>query len=719
MKKKNPVPNPPDSNTQTILNQLYEHVLYLDTDMRIVWANQAACDSARVSLNQVIGRHCYKIWPDRKDACQCCPVENAMKSGIVEEGMVTGETGRTWFTKGSPIKNDDEQIIGGMGITLDTTEQVRAEYSLKETEEKYRTLFTNSTEGIITLDMKGRIQDVNSKVTDMTGFTPDFLIGKGPLDLASIFGVSKKKVLSKFNSFIKGKSKRSDWEITTNEGKKIDITLFPFMIKKGRKNLGITVMITDISEQKKAESALMESEAKYRNLIEQSNDAIYLLYDNKFEMINKRFTELFGYSLNETNSPDFDFRKLISPMSIPVIEDRIKRLGRGETLESMYEFTALTKSGLEIECEASVTYIEYKGEKATQGIIRDITQRKNAEVALRKSMHHQNLVMGSLPLVFYTTKASDDFANTWISEQVEEITGFPRSRFLNDGMFWTSRLHPDDRDVVAAEYASIVQQKSLRMEYRWKCADGKYRWFIDRATTLYDENDQPLEAIGVWIDITDRKVAEDMVKASLHEKEIMLKEIHHRVKNNLQIISSLLNLQSQQIKDEKALEAFLESRNRVHSMALVHDKLYRSEDLAKVDFKGYIESMAQSLFRTYNTIGNISLDVQIQNISLAIDTAIPCGLMMNELISNSLKHAFPDNRKGKITIKFQASKDHSYKLQFIDDGIGIPPHVDFNNLTTFGIRLIQVLVEQLDGDLKIRRKNGTQVTISFQDERNI
>ncbi|MBN2391899.1 MAG: PAS domain S-box protein [Anaerolineae bacterium] len=213
-------------------------------------------------------------------------------------------------------------------------------------------------------------------------------------------------------------------------------------------------------------------------------------------------------------------------------------------------------------------------------------------------------------------------------------------------------------------------------------------------------------------EITERAQAEAKIKASLKEKEILLQEIHHRVKNNLQVISSLLNLQSQGIQDEKTLEVFQESQNRIRSMALIHEKLYRSSDLARVDFAEYIRNLASFLIRSYRSRA-VRLDLQAADIYLSIDNAVPCGLIVNELISNALKHAFVDGREGEIRVIMQQLADHQVRLVVRDNGVGLPKDADYMNTGSLGLQLVTMLVEQLDGTIEIRNNVGAEFEIIF------
>ena len=217
-------------------------------------------------------------------------------------------------------------------------------------------------------------------------------------------------------------------------------------------------------------------------------------------------------------------------------------------------------------------------------------------------------------------------------------------------------------------------------------------------------------------DIAERIEAEERIKESLQEKEMLLKEIHHRVKNNLQIISSLLNLQSLGLEDVRALDILDESQNRVKSMALIHEKLYQSEDITKVDFEEYIQTLAASLFQSYQTSSNIRLSVVVDDVRLGIDQAIPCGLIINELVSNSLKHGFSDGRDGEVSVHFGRTGDRLVALTVKDDGVGLPETVDILTTEPLGLKLVNILVEQLNGEISLAGDPGTEVRIAFDPE---
>lgn len=213
----------------------------------------------------------------------------------------------------------------------------------------------------------------------------------------------------------------------------------------------------------------------------------------------------------------------------------------------------------------------------------------------------------------------------------------------------------------------------------------------------------------------ERARAEESIKESLREKDILLKEIHHRVKNNLQVITSLLSLQSRHLKDETAKTLFAESRNRILSMAMVHEELYKSGDLDRISFVEYIRSLVKNLLRSFGIDGKtpIKLELDVADVFLRIDTAIPCGLIINELISNALKHAFPNGRTGVISIGLSNVDERNFLLHIADDGVGMSESVDIQRSGTLGLELVSALVDQIGGTLVTERQNGTRFAVTF------
>jgi PAS domain S-box-containing protein len=340
----------------------------------------------------------------------------------------------------------------------------------------------------------------------------------------------------------------------------------------------------------------------------------------------------------------------------------------------------------------------------------DVTERKNAELALQKSEAKYRSVVENIQDVFYR---SDNHGNLIMaSPSFIQLLGYSMEECLNKPIAETFYLNPEDR----LEFLRELKEKGSLKNYEvvLKRKDGSQVVVETSSNYYYDENGNMLGIEGIFRDITERKEAEKQLKNSLREKEILLTEIHHRVKNNMQIIYSLLSLQSEYIADKKYKALFIENQNRVKSMAGVHEKLYLSSDFSNINFREYIQDLIAELFISYSIdLNRIKVILNVQKILIGMDTAIPCGLILNELITNSIKHAF-NECEGEIKIDFYLEKG-SYILICSDNGVGFPEDIDFKETTTLGMQLVRSLVKQLDGIIELYRGNGTKFTIKFKE----
>ena len=228
-----------------------------------------------------------------------------------------------------------------------------------------------------------------------------------------------------------------------------------------------------------------------------------------------------------------------------------------------------------------------------------------------------------------------------------------------------------------------------------------------------DVEGEPMYTV-ILRDVTDRFIAEEKIKTSLHEKEALLKEIHHRVKNNLQVVSSLLGLQSRVIPDPEMRKMFQESQHRIYSMALLHESLYQSDNLSQIDFPEYIRQLAQHLFSSYGVAPQrIRLRTELDWIALHLDAAVPCGLIINELVSNSLKYAFPEDREGEVFIGLYGQPENMARLVVADNGIGLRSDVDWTTTRSLGLRLVRSLAQQLNAKIEVKSQSGTEIQLMF------
>lgn len=342
----------------------------------------------------------------------------------------------------------------------------------------------------------------------------------------------------------------------------------------------------------------------------------------------------------------------------------------------------------------------------------NINERFMAEKALRESEEKFRNLADLLPQIVFETDEKGNI--TFVNRAVFESTGYAEKDFYKE-LNPLKLVIPEDRHrvknniekVLSGEELGGVEYTSLRKD------DTKFPIMV--YSSRITRNNKILGIRGVILDMTQLKEAENQIKLSLKEKEMLLKEIHHRVKNNLMVISSLLNLQSRYIRDEASKDIFKESQNRARSMALIHERLYQATDLERIDFGDYIRTLSKELFRTYaGDFGLIDLKINVEDIFLDINTAIPLGLIVNELVTNSLTHAFPDGMRGQISVDFHPKDDH-YEFLVKDNGIGFPYDLDFQKTASLGLQIVNSLTEQILGEIELNRGHGTEFKITFKE----
>lgn len=476
------------------------------------------------------------------------------------------------------------------------------------------------------------------------------------------------------------------------------------------------------------------------SIVESSEDAIITTsIDGVITSWNKSAKQIYGYSDTEVlGKPISIIESSISVGEMQELTELIKqgdRFHHYETLQLRNDrkiiSTSLTLSSI-IDISENLIYILI--------IARDITKSKETEEKLqkieekfRKTEETYNVAMEHTRQIIYDYDLRTDKC-IWAGA-IEEVTGYSFGEFQRLGKdVWILNIIQTDMNRLeggccgegAAEYKE--EFKMIKKDGTFICVENGGIYFKDHEGHLY-------RTVGVLKDITTQKETEaTLAKINIFRK----KEIHHRIKNNLQVISSLLDLQADKfsnrecIKDSEVLEAFRESQNRVISMALIHEELYKGGRLDTLDLSSYIKELAENLFLTYKLSStDISLKTDFEeNLFFDMDNAVPLGIIVNELVSNSLKHAFPEKDKGEISIKLcrenigecrnnieesknEECKSTSFILTVSDNGVGIPENLDFENLDSLGFQLIFSLVEQLDGKIELKRNNGTEITITF------
>lgn len=464
-----------------------------------------------------------------------------------------------------------------------------------------------------------------------------------------------------------------------------------------------------LAEHTRTIVALKESEERFRSAFEYAAIGMALVgIDGRWLRVNQTLCEILGYS--KVEMLNHSFHDFTNPEDLESDKGHVRRLLRGDVRSYQTEMRYYHKLSSIVWVLLSVSLLRSSREEPLYLIaqIQNITERKRGEESIvMQARVLQNMSEG-------VCLADENGLIVYANAAEEEMFGYTPKELIGQRVALLTQSSTDENHSVA-EITEHVRTKSA-----WFGECTNQRKDGSRFTT--SSNMSVLEISGrkylvcVQEDITEKKRADEQIKKSLKEKDILLKEIHHRVKNNLQVISSLLSLQSGYIDDKRTQELFRDSQNRVRSMALIHEKLYQAQDLAKVDFREYALSLVAMLFRSYGTnSGSIKLNLAVDQLFLSIDTAIPIGLVINELVSNSLKYAFPNGRSGSISIDFHEGINDQFTLVFRDDGAGMPKEFDFDKTPTLGLRLVKILTHQIGGELVFHHQGGTEFSITFKE----
>ena len=461
----------------------------------------------------------------------------------------------------------------------------------------------------------------------------------------------------------------------------------------------------EITNRQQTEEALRESERRYKALFESAPDIVWL-HDLEGTILaaNDVGVRKLGYSKETLQS--MNLRDIVAP-EIAVGEVTQLLI---EKKDMVFESVHRRNDGSTYPVEVHGTLMELDGKPVVFSYVRDITERKQVEKALRESEKKYRNLVESIDEGIGMVDEKEDF--TFVNQAVSHILGYTKEELIGKNIReWTT---PE-------EFQRILEQTSHRKagssdiyEMQAIRKDGAIRDLVVTTSPITDENGKYGGAYGIFRDITERKKTEKTLRESEERNRTLVKESHHRIKNNLQIISSLLELQANHTEDETVLAVLQDSCHRVRSMSLIHERLYQSADLTQIDLADYLRTLTTDLVHSYHMeAGAIALEFQLEGTTLGIDATVSCGLIVNELVTNSLQHAFAADQKGTIGLGLHTNRDNQITLMVWDDGRGIPPEMDFNQAETLGLKLVMSLVRQLKGQIEISGEGGSRFEIVF------
>lgn len=498
-----------------------------------------------------------------------------------------------------------------------------------------------------------------------------------------------------------------------------EIYLNPIKSVKGDSEIAeIAGIAIDVSDRYRAEQQLMAQASQIKTIFEASNLMMWSIdLNGKLTSFNEWFEKCALDRFNTKPLIGESFPELAVRCGVEMSEWGPTFQSAKEGKKLYFEHHSKDARGRQHIEEISISpIVDGDGKVAELAIIaQTVTIRKAAEKILREQAGKINAIFDSTALFIYTLDREYRLVSYNKMFAQQHFALFGKEVCIGSDFLQTAKgaVKLELMMALRDKIDLVFSGKTQRFESEVITPTGRTRWVENFYNPIYGENDDINEISCLSFDITAKKEIERSMVESIKEKEVLLQEVHHRVKNNLQVISSILNLQSAYVKDDASLAILKESQNRIKSMSFIHESLYLTNDFAQIDFGEYLLALTKNLIHTYGlSQSHIVLDSDIDSICLGIDQAIPCGLIVNEIISNALKYAFVDRRDGNIRLSLKVY-DEKVKLRIGDDGAGLPVGFDYRQAESLGLQLVHTLIEQLDGTIELDNEGGTSYLITF------
>ncbi len=844
---------------RTLVTQSPDGIFIADLQGKFLSVNQAMCDALRYTEAEFLAMKIWDIVPEQYADLHKQRMAAILKGEAKNEAaeyLVKGKGGKIHYVAilSAPYYLND-RLIGFQGIARDISESKKMEMRLRESEQYYRTLVETSPDAIVIVDAGGRVTFASQKTLEIFGI-PDPHSIKGISILDFVVPEENPRVQERMVEILSGRSlpQVKEYPLQRKDGRAFwgEVSSAPLRDEAGR-SIGLLLVIRDVSERKRVEAALRESEEKYRLIAENTAETISVLdLDLKFTYVSPAIVKLRGFTVEESLIQTM--QQTLTPDSLARIQEvfleemALEASGKGNPKRSRtLELQEYHKDGSIVWVENSMSFLRNAQGQAIGflAVSKDISERKRAEHEQKKlldiieqslneiylfdaaTLKFEYVNQGALRNIGYTLDEMKDMTPLAIKPEYTEaafrelllplirgeldklaITTIHRRK---DGSEYPVEIHlqlfrQEDKSlffavindisdrrraeeqnryqadllqnvsdaIIATDQDSRIQvwNKAAERIYGWKAGetvgrslhdilkpeypyqsreevvdqlekegswsgeivhhhrDGNALSFQSSIMVLKGAGGDPSGMVSVNHDISERKQAEGLIRASLKEKEVLLQEIHHRVKNNLQIISGLLTLQADHSAGMPLEEIFRESQDRIRTIALIHEKLYRSHNLAEIAFDEYLRALTENLFNSHGiAAGSITVRYDMERILFTIEKAIPLGLIVNELITNSLKHAFPAGRRGEIRIGLRGHQDTktvtvktdsgtlhvvpTWEMIVADNGIGLPSGQNIAKQKTLGMNLVSMLANQLQAELKVKAGPGAEFRLVF------
>jgi PAS domain S-box-containing protein len=621
-----------------------------------------------------------------------------------------------WVEVAIRFRRAENGEIEVVGVSRDIDERKKEEKGIKETKDKFLKLFDQSPYPVMILDSSdGSFYDVNEAMEKGVEYSREELLGKTAVELGIVLPgdeVRARKLIAESGQF-------SDVEVSmrTKSGK-LRVGLVTGCNIEINNRLYLFQTVVDITERKKLEAQMMSQRRLYEQILEQSL-AGYWDWDiaTGDEYLSPMFKTMFGYEDHEIENRVESWQKLIFEEDLPSVYEKFNLHSESKGKIPYYnEVRYHHRDGSTVWVICTGKVIEWGDDGKAKRMIGchiDITERKRVEDKLNEKSEKYRFALEGSNLGEWDWDYKTGIVTR--NERWAEMLGYTSEELDTTVQQGIDLMHPDDIQMVERAVKEHIKGivDHYYIEYRLKTKSGNYKWIRDCGKIMVrDAEGNPVRLCGTHEDVDERKRIRDRVDTLLAEKELILKEVHHRIKNNMNTISGLLSLQASTISDPNAGKALEDAGNRIRCMSLLYDKLYRSTGYSEVSVKEYLHTLVDDIVLNFPNSPTVRIEKDLMEFELNAKKVQPIGIIVNELLTNIMKYAFKG--KGGGLIRVSAAKSSGHVAIFVeDDGIGMPEFTTFENSTGFGLRLVKALAQQLDGTIRIEQGRGTKVVLEF------
>jgi PAS domain S-box-containing protein len=696
----------------TVVQQMDASVIVVDVYNRILHLNPAAEGLIGRSAGELIGQYIGDVIPGY-------PLRDRFgdQTGNREELVFgVGEARRFYDLHISPLRDPEGGLAGRLVTLYDITQRRELESDIRARRLYLQRVLDCAPDAIVAVNGQRRVVEWNRGAETLFGYSAEEARER---DLDRLISGSNAQT---YQEAVALTERALSGQIVPptevmrhgKNGHPVHAIVAGSPLILGEEVIGIVGVYTDLSQLREAEEALRQSEARYRAIVQDQTELISRFRpDGVLTFVNEAACHYLGFSEQQLLGQDL----------IPFVPDEDQERVREALAGLTAERPVVTTENRVITADGAERWVQWTNRAVCdeqgqvteiQSVGRDITESKRAQDALREAESTYRSLVDTSPdgIMLSNLEGKTILSN----RQAALLCGYGRPEEMI-GLSMFELIDPQDRERAWADLRQVLASGSVQnKQYMLVRKDGSRFPAEISSSVVRDADLEPVRFIGIIRDVTMRKRAEAQLQASLRQKETLLKEIHHRVKDNLQVVSSLLYVQALQARDPATRRVLEDSRSRVHSMALAHEKLYGSPDLSRIDLAEYVQGLVSSLLQAHAVdVDRIEVQVQFQSKALPLALAMPCGLIINELVSNALQHAFVNRARGQVRVQMSA-EDGRYRLQVSDDGVGLPPDVDLQEPGSFGLQLVKMLVDQLHGTMSVDSGEGTCFRIQFAAE---